>query len=138
MDGTRKYVWWTRAARAARVFFARPAAARAPSPRHPPARPLAYTALRTLAPPRAPRRTPRGRIAMIADPESLGSEPFVQVGALIERDVEPILDRWQRCATEEQPNARRLHHASLRDHLPDLLRALAASLAADGNGHTNG
>jgi signal transduction histidine kinase/CheY-like chemotaxis protein len=71
---------------------------------------------------------------MIADVEALRSESFEQVGAVIDRDGEVILDRWQRCAADEQPNARRLHHDSLRDHLPDLLRGLAASLASAGEG----
>jgi signal transduction histidine kinase len=75
---------------------------------------------------------------MIADAESLRSESFEQVGSLIERDVEPILDRWQQCAAAEQPRARRLHHAALRDHLPELLRGLGAALAADAAGPTNG
>src|SRR5947199_382782 len=45
---------------------------------------------------------------------------------------------WTQCAAAEQPNARRLHRASLRDHLPELLHALAATLAAAGNGQAEG
>src|SRR5581483_10689630 len=71
---------------------------------------------------------------MIADAEALRSEPFEEVGALIDRGAETILDRWQRCSVAEQPNARRLHHADLRDHLPELLRALGETLASTGNG----
>src|SRR4051812_34455213 len=84
--------------------------------------------------PPAARPRPRARTAMIADAESLRTEQFEQVGALIERDVDAILDRWEKGAMAEQPNARRLHHADLRDHLPELLRALGESLAGSGNG----
>src|SRR2546421_569723 len=73
-------------------------------------------------------------LCMLADPEALRAEPFVQVGALLKRDVEPIIDRWCRRATEEQPTAGRVHHDTLRDHLPELLRAIGQTLAAAGNG----
>jgi signal transduction histidine kinase/CheY-like chemotaxis protein len=74
---------------------------------------------------------------MIADAEDLRSESFEQIGTVIDRDGELILDRWERCVVAEQPNTSREHHASLRDHLPELLRGLGATLAAagDANGH---
>ena len=76
---------------------------------------------------------------MIADADAIRSEPFILIGMVIDRDAELIVDRWQECAVAEQPNAHRLHHAALRDHLPDLLHGLAESLAAartdNGNGH---
>jgi signal transduction histidine kinase/CheY-like chemotaxis protein len=71
---------------------------------------------------------------MIADPESLRAEPFVQVGALLKRDVGLIVDRWCRRAAQEQPSAARVHHDTLRDHLPELLNVLGHSLASSGNG----
>jgi signal transduction histidine kinase/ActR/RegA family two-component response regulator len=74
---------------------------------------------------------------MIADAELIRSEPHVQVGAILERDAEPILARWTQRAAIEQPNARRLHFDALRDHLPELLRAIGRSLAAGGNGDTD-
>src|SRR3954466_6509773 len=74
---------------------------------------------------------------MIADPDSLRSEPFVQVGVLLQRDVEVIVDYWCRRAAHEQPHAARAHHDTLRDHLPELLHAIGRSLASAGgaNGH---
>src|SRR5437870_3244770 len=76
---------------------------------------------------------------MIADPEQIRSEPHAQIGAVLQRDVEPILARWADRAAVEQPNARRVHFATLRDHLPELLRAIGRSLAAAGeaNGETH-
>jgi signal transduction histidine kinase/CheY-like chemotaxis protein len=72
---------------------------------------------------------------MIADPESLRAEPFAQVGALLKRDVGLIVDRWCRRAAQDQPSARRVHHDTLRDHLPELLGVLGHSLASSGNGN---
>src|SRR5438874_3849460 len=74
---------------------------------------------------------------MIADPDSLRSEPFVQVGALLQRGAAAILDRWCQRAAREQPHAHRVHQDTLRDHLSELLDAIGRSLAAAGacNGH---
>src|SRR4051794_25847458 len=74
---------------------------------------------------------------MIADLDSLRAEPFVQVGALLQRDVEAIVDGWCQRAAREQPHAHRAHHDTLRDHLPELLLAIGRSLAPAGasNGH---
>jgi len=62
------------------------------------------------------RETPPGgrRNAMIADAEDLRSESFEQIGTVIDRDGQQILDRWERCVVTEQPNTSRDHHASLR------------------------
>src|SRR5262245_12125760 len=71
---------------------------------------------------------------MIADPDSLRAESFHQVGALLQNNVEPIIVRWCERAAVEQPHALRVHHDVLRDHLPELIRAIGRSLAASDNG----
>jgi signal transduction histidine kinase len=66
---------------------------------------------------------------MTIDPQVLRSEQFTEIGRLLQRDTEILIDRWSRRAVEEQPNARRLHQEALRDHLPLLLQDLGECLA---------
>jgi signal transduction histidine kinase/CheY-like chemotaxis protein len=68
---------------------------------------------------------------MSVDPGLIRAEPHTEVGLLIQRDTARLLDRWSRRAVQEQPNAQRVHHQALLDHMSDLLRALGRSLAED-------
>lgn len=60
------------------------------------------------------------------------AEPHLEIGSLIERDVEILIQRWTRRAIAEQPHARRVHHQALLDHFHDFLIALGRSLAESG------
>lgn len=62
------------------------------------------------------------------DPDHVKAEPHPDVGAVIQRDVGPIIERWSRRAIEEQPNATGLHRAALQNHLPLLLWEIGRSL----------
>src|SRR5262249_46697478 len=66
---------------------------------------------------------------MNLDPQVLRSEQHVEVGLLIRRDVDTLIARWSQRAVREQPNAARIHHQALLDHLPRFLRTLGQSLA---------
>jgi signal transduction histidine kinase/ActR/RegA family two-component response regulator len=65
---------------------------------------------------------------MSIDPEVIRAEPYTEVGEVIQRHVGPIIERWSRRAVQEQPNAQRVHHAVLVDHLHDFLWTLGHSL----------
>jgi signal transduction histidine kinase/CheY-like chemotaxis protein len=65
---------------------------------------------------------------MSPDPQLIRAEPHTQIGLVIQRDASILLERWSRRAVEEQPNARRVHHKALLDHLTDFLQALGRSL----------
>jgi signal transduction histidine kinase len=66
---------------------------------------------------------------MTIDPQVLRSEAHGEVGRVIEADADALIERWARRAVDEQPNAARVHHEALRDHLPDFLRTLGRELA---------
>jgi signal transduction histidine kinase len=70
---------------------------------------------------------------MTATTKAIRSEPHATVGSLIQSDAGLVAERWARRVAEEQPQARRAHHAALLDHLPLLLRELGASLAESGD-----
>lgn len=70
-------------------------------------------------------------------PQQLRSEAHVEVGSLIQRDAGILIERWSRRAVEEQPDAARVHHDVLLDHLPAFLQQMGRSLAeadVDNNG----
>lgn len=60
------------------------------------------------------------------------AEPHTRVGFLVQRDATILIERWSRQAVQEQPNAERVHHQALVDHLQDFLFALGHSLAESG------
>jgi signal transduction histidine kinase/ActR/RegA family two-component response regulator len=63
--------------------------------------------------------------------QAIRSERYAEIGAVIGRDAGVLLDRWARRATEEQPNAKRVHHDVLLDDLTGFLHELAEHLASD-------
>jgi signal transduction histidine kinase/ActR/RegA family two-component response regulator len=67
---------------------------------------------------------------MSIDAETIRSEPHREIGDLLQRNIGLVIDRWSRRAVEEQPNAARVHHAVLVDHLRELLATLSRSLAS--------
>src|SRR4029077_17009651 len=75
---------------------------------------------------------------MSLDPQVIRSEPHIEIGILLQQHVEEILERWSERAIKEQPNAGRVHHAAMLDHLQDLLISLGRSLVATQDPHTNG
>ncbi|HWB08555.1 MAG TPA: ATP-binding protein [Pirellulales bacterium] len=66
---------------------------------------------------------------MSVDPAVIRAERHVEIGSLIEQDVDLLIERWAQRAAAEQPTAERVHHQALVDHLRELLRALGRSLA---------
>ncbi len=66
---------------------------------------------------------------MSVDPEVIRSESYFEIGALLQQQASELLERWSRRAVEEQPNAKRVHHSVMLDHLYELLRTLGTSLA---------
>jgi len=71
------------------------------------------------------------------DARVLRAERFVEIGNVLERDAELMIERWSRRAAFEQPKAQRVHQAALRDDLPNFLRALGRRLktATGDEGH---
>jgi signal transduction histidine kinase len=56
------------------------------------------------------------------------AERFAEIGAVVRRDAGEMIRRWAERAAEEQPAARRVHHAALLDHLPQVLADVATAL----------
>jgi signal transduction histidine kinase len=65
---------------------------------------------------------------MSSDSDIVRAEPHVEVGKLLERDADTLIELWCLRAAEEQPSAKRAHHEVLRDDLSNLLRAMARAL----------
>jgi signal transduction histidine kinase len=75
---------------------------------------------------------------MSLDAEVIRSEPHMEIGILLQQHVDEVLERWSKQAIKEQPNATRVHHAAMLDHLRELLISFGRSLAATRDPHTNG
>ena len=71
---------------------------------------------------------------MSTDATIIRAGRYAEIGALIRRDATALIDRWARRAAEEQPTARRVHHAVLLDDLPAFLEELGDGLAEAGDG----
>ncbi|MBX3413969.1 MAG: response regulator [Pirellulales bacterium] len=72
---------------------------------------------------------------MVADPDLLRSQPHAVLGAILLRDTALIMDQWSQRIRDEFPAARRLHEEALRDHLPQILHAIAEQLASTDADH---
>ena len=59
----------------------------------------------------------------------LRAETHSVIGDIIQRDVDLLIERWAARAKDDQPNAARVHHAALVDHLPNFLAKLGRSLS---------
>jgi signal transduction histidine kinase/ActR/RegA family two-component response regulator len=73
---------------------------------------------------------------MSVDPDVIRAEAHTEIGNLLQRDVTTVLERWSQRAIAEQPNAKRVHHEVLLDHLRDFLQTLGQSLAESEDPHT--
>lgn len=73
---------------------------------------------------------------MSVDPDVIRSERHEEIGTLLERHADDIIEHWCRRAVEEQPHARRAHHAVLLDHLHEFLRKLGRSLTESQDPYT--
>jgi len=60
------------------------------------------------------------------------AEPHVEIGLLLQRHANAIVDRWCEVARDEQRAAQRAHHVVLRDELPAFLDAIGRALKASG------
>jgi signal transduction histidine kinase/ActR/RegA family two-component response regulator len=69
---------------------------------------------------------------MTVNSQAIRSEPHTEIGNLLEQNVSTVLERWSRQAAEEQPNAKRVHHAILINHLREFLKTLGQSLGESG------
>ncbi len=74
---------------------------------------------------------------MSLDPSLIRAVPHIEVGRLIQRDAGILIDRWTQRAIQEQPNASRVHHATLLDHIYELLGALGRALAESDDASTS-
>jgi PAS domain S-box-containing protein len=59
---------------------------------------------------------------------SLRSESFFEIGRVIRRDAGLLLEQWAHRAAQEQPQAARVHHDTLLDHIGSLLHVLGQGL----------
>jgi PAS domain S-box-containing protein len=64
------------------------------------------------------------------DPEIIHAQRFEEIGRIIERDADVLIDRWARRAIQEQPQAEPTHRGEMRDDLPAFLRAIGQWLAS--------
>ena len=71
---------------------------------------------------------------MSTDATVIRAGRYAEIGAIVRRDATAIIDRWARRAADEQPTARRVHHAVLLNDLPSFLDELGCGLAAAGDG----
>jgi signal transduction histidine kinase/ActR/RegA family two-component response regulator len=69
---------------------------------------------------------------MPTDTDLIRAEPHVEIGSLIARDADVLVQRWCDRAIEEQPKAARVHANVLRDDLGPFLKAMGMGLAQAG------
>ena len=74
---------------------------------------------------------------MSIDPVRIRAERHTEVGKLVQASIDVLLEHWAYRAIEEQPNAQRVHHATLLDHLRDFLLRLGKSLAESAEAYTS-
>jgi signal transduction histidine kinase/ActR/RegA family two-component response regulator len=74
---------------------------------------------------------------MSIDPVQIRAERHTEVGKLVQASIDVLLENWAYRAIEEQPNAQRVHHATLLDHLRDFLARLGKSLAESAVAYTS-
>jgi hypothetical protein len=74
---------------------------------------------------------------MSIDPQAIRCDIYEEIGHRLIQDSTIVLERWCLRAVEEQPNAERVHHAVLLDHLHDFLGALGRSLLETSDQYTH-
>lgn len=75
---------------------------------------------------------------MNIDPDVIRAEPHVEIGALLQRNADVIIDRWCAVARDERTKAQRVHYAVLRDELPAFLNAIGRALTETAPGSRPG
>jgi len=70
---------------------------------------------------------------MSIDTRVIRSEPHAEIGNLIRRDADLLVDRWCRRAIAEQSTAKRVHSEVLRDQLPEFLKSVGRGLRQAGD-----
>jgi signal transduction histidine kinase len=70
---------------------------------------------------------------MSIDPQVIHAETHGEIGYILQRHVEEVLQRWSTRAAQEQPHAKRVHHDVLLNKLFDFLKTLGRSLAEAQN-----
>ena len=63
---------------------------------------------------------------------AIRSEPHQEIGSIITRNAEELVDRWCVRALAEQPNASRVYHDVLQNELREFLRAMGRVLLQAG------
>ncbi|MBX3444677.1 MAG: sensor histidine kinase [Planctomyces sp.] len=66
---------------------------------------------------------------MTVKTKSIRAEQHVELSEILREDAREIADAWANRSRDEQPQAARLHHVALLDHVPHLLEALSVALA---------
>ncbi len=66
---------------------------------------------------------------MSINPVAIRAERHTEVGQLVQGNIDILLETWAYRAIEEQPEAKRVHHETLLDHLRDFLLRVGKSLA---------
>lgn len=72
----------------------------------------------------------------LVDPQAIRSEPYAEIGQLIQANVTILIERWSRRAAEDQPDAKRVHHEVLLNHLVDFLHTMGRSLIESEDSYT--
>jgi signal transduction histidine kinase len=63
---------------------------------------------------------------------NIRAEPHAELGAILMRDADEIVEHWCERARAEQPGAARLHHDVLRNQLRGFLRAMGSGIRQAG------
>ncbi len=69
---------------------------------------------------------------MDMDTDVIRAEPHVEIGSLLQRHANAIVDRWCNAARDETTAAKRVHQVVLRDDLSAFLDAMGRALERDG------
>jgi signal transduction histidine kinase len=75
----------------------------------------------------------RGSLRVTTDAKVIHAERFAEIGDLIQRDAEIIVQRWSQRAMQDQPQASRVHQQVLLNDLPDFLAEMGRSLTESGD-----
>jgi len=69
------------------------------------------------------------------DANVIRADRFAEIGLIIERDVEMLVERWAQRAIKDESQAVRVHHEVLLDHLPGFLAEMARGLMQAGEAY---
>lgn len=69
---------------------------------------------------------------MNLDTQLIRAEPHVEIGLLLQKNTDALIDRWCKIARDETRAAQRAHYQVLRDELPAFLDAMGRALQHAG------